>query len=123
MKNNQLQRVTRAQAAGLLAVGFDWCTILLDNEYSFPTVALALKWMRDVKGIMLGIHPVWGRLAGRPYFMFHEISYLYGQLCDIKGVRDAHEAAVNGIHDAHEAAESILLDELLKLFENGNKNL
>ena len=116
----QLQRVTIDQAICLDKAGFDWpCEHYYkapahnredwhtDASLLAPTIALALKWVRDVKGIRTGIHPVWRRVMGRPDFMFYEISYMHGQDNDIKCV-----------HDSYEAAESALLDELLKLIED-----
>jgi len=80
MKSDQLQNVTFGQAKALNALGFDWPTIAryddhgilyeyyegcenwndeeeTDSLFSAPTVALALKWLRDAKGLRLGIVP------------------------------------------------------------------
>ena len=79
MQEKQLQLVTYEQAKKLKELGFNWecyCHYtylatkpILENgkywnsnrcadyecKYSAPTVALALKWFRDVKGIVNGI--------------------------------------------------------------------
>jgi hypothetical protein len=106
MYKNQLQRVTRAQAEKLLAAGFDWHVILLDNEYSFPTVALALKWMRDVKNLTGQTYRTkWGwawETANADSGIY--ISSLYRE----------------DSFTTYEAAESAMLDELLTQIEKQN---
>jgi hypothetical protein len=68
---------------------------------SAPTVALALKWIRDEKGFYLGVLP-----------HSSESSY-YG----VSGSSDTTER-----YDTYEAAENALLDELLTVLENGRHN-
>jgi hypothetical protein len=85
MKNNpefELNLVTFEQAKRLKAAGFDWFapawyhpngedlfpgTHLNHSQteaFSAPTVALALKWMRDVKGMLYEIKISEGHLRG-----------------------------------------------------------
>lgn len=71
--NKQLQLVTFPQAQRLKASGFDWWTsasysidsvyhahaIPSGSEGSYipaPSVALALKWLRDIRGLLCGIY-------------------------------------------------------------------
>lgn len=117
MNNKQLQLVTYEQAKKLKAAGFDWpceyayhedggfCAVgkcdawnhygrensSLPNGYSAPTVALALKWLRDVKGLH-------GAIARNFNGNWHHMG--------------------KGDSDTYESAESALLDEILKLLEN-----
>ena len=106
-KNMQLQNVTFPQAIRLKENGFDWMTDeaydtkgkfcamwvlydIIDVCYRAPTVALALKWYRDVMGIAGGIIRL--SLGG------------FGFACDIES-RSLMEK-----YDTYEDAESALLD-------------
>jgi hypothetical protein len=124
MNNNQLQLVTYKQAVALRHAGFDWPTSWYYNEtghiynsgfvrqhnggafpvVSAPTVALALKWMRDVKDM--------GKCS-----VFYQPS---GGLWAIDGYRIDRRTMENrfsDLHNTYESAESLLLDELLKTIE------
>jgi len=137
MNEKQLQLCSFEQAKALKQLGFDWETELCYN-FSFnkesamlftvgmasyeigsgmvskcnankwgefyssaPTVALALKWMRDVKGIRNGV-------CDTP-------NIYYGDYCEPN--RNSRPATLN--FDTYEQAESALLDELIKLCEEG----
>ena len=116
MNEHELQRVTLEQAKKLKALGFDWKVYHWYNSdgslstswdthsrnqdgYSIaaPTVALALKWMRDVKGIDCGV----AIGAGKRYFAAFSC---YGVLIKITGKKGV-------IPNTYEAAESALLDD------------
>ena len=74
MSNGQLQLVNYGQAKALKALGFDfptrgyyreryynaglynWNNDPFSEDYSAPTVSLALKWCRDVKGVKYDIY-------------------------------------------------------------------
>jgi hypothetical protein len=78
MKEKQLPLVNREQGVRLRRLGFDYPTLYCyDNQQlcscvtpedhnllvservvSAPTVALALQWMQDEKGISCGVYPV-----------------------------------------------------------------
>lgn len=138
MKNNQLQLVTRAQAERLRAAGFDWdcygaCylpdgemlsspNILisqpeLGNGYKMedcipaPTVALALKWMREK-------HCLSGEVYASASGWLWEICEACND-CGMGGT-SINQSFFNGPNDGgawdtYEAAESALLDELLNI--------
>jgi hypothetical protein len=126
MENNQLQIVSFEQAWRLKALGFDWNTewFYRDNlpspadtllhqpnnaigdhnacihRFSAPTVAHALKWMRDENGIVCAVD-----------WFFDEYPAYRGSII-INGMRRK-----TGGYDTYEAAEAALLDELLTLIE------
>jgi hypothetical protein len=114
----KLQFVTLKQGYKLKEMGFDWeCDhsyieagivktgSRTNSDYSdrinrctAPTVALALKWFRDVKGFMCCVS--------------------YGDNCNEEVMYYAciyHPDFLSQEYDTYEAAESALLDELLKL--------
>ena len=121
----ELQKVNYEQARRLRAAGFDWkCDYYYpansgeivifrnivndsgdDRYFTAPTVALVLKWMRDVKGIVniVGYHDGW-------YGAFQTGTHYFTEW---------HETDRYG---AYEAAESALLDELLSLLEKNQSN-
>jgi hypothetical protein len=123
MNTKQLQIVTYEQAKRLKQLGFDWkvnhfishedmnpdgehSEIKLGDRlfdynhfsdtFSAPTVALALKWIRDEKGIKY-------TLVG--YMQFGEGCYIHS----IDWQNDRHKT--------YEAAEKTLLDALLTVLE------
>jgi hypothetical protein len=113
MNNTELQFVTFEQAKRLKAAGFDWkgeyCYYTDEqvhrgsvrnhnrenDEWSAPTVALALKWMRDVKGFQCAV-----------------INW-----ADCYGIMTVDNRFCLRYYPTYEAAESALLDELLNLIE------
>lgn len=132
MNNKQLQLVIFEQAKKLKAAGFDWpceyayhkdggfCAVgkcdawnhygrensSLPNGYSAPTVALALKWLREVKGLQCEAYVC--RLAnGMIGGYIHKPSGCYGLY-----------KIISGYFDTYDRAESVMLDKLLKLLEN-----
>ena len=112
----QLQLVTFEQAKRLKQLGFDWeCDYvynLIRNPFKIPiksnglnrtgvgymfdcpTVALALKWFRDVKKLRFSV-----------CYMADKYFYTHPKTDD------------NRLFDTYEQAESALLDELLKIVE------
>ena len=126
MSDVELQDVSFAQARRLKALGFDWPTHtyygihgdISTRKYSFlsnhnalspmassPTVALALKWCRDEKGVICGVLYNAARVtAGRNWF---------------------YSAFVNGDEkwaegfSSYEEAESAMLDAVLGVLEKG----
>jgi len=118
MNENQLQLVTFEQAKRLKNFGFDWeCNakyeyeLITDNidlfnynsqfwTYSAPTVALALKWFRDVH--------------------VEKISILIDKLFNYSGEYfDGKDEWIGTVSfKIYEEAESALLDELLTTYEN-----
>jgi len=138
MKDNQLQTVTFEQAKRLKNAGFDWNTShyyekvmvnglcrdiendrVLKNSFiadwgkyklSAPTVVLALKWFRDVKGVYCAVEFYGMGKKSRKYSgaLYKEATEKY-----------PHERMPTAHFDTYEAAESALLDELLTLIENG----
>jgi len=128
MNDKQLQLVSFSQAKRLKAAGFDWeiYEYYLPNGafvdggmrenfnrtrdyFSAPTVALALKWMRDVKGIKFTINLDYAYENGlKVYYYEHRIEYAYG-IYTSKQFRTFHEK------HAYKAAESALLDKLLDI--------
>lgn len=131
MANNQLQLVTFEQAKKLKEAGFDWPVELAyfnmpgvkhlhgslvhaheACDYPSPTVALALKWMRDVKHIDTCISPHFyedGRLTRYETFF----------VADFSAIRNPAFTTMDGKNGftTYERAESALLDELLTLVE------
>ena len=95
-KQKKLQSITFEQAKRLIKAGFDWT---VPSYYSVPTVALALKWMRDEKKAIYLIGS-----NGEEVVFCGEISGI-----DCRGVS----------FKTFEAAESNLLDEFLTLLEKG----
>ena len=71
MQEKALQLVSLAQAKKLKELGFDWGTYYYyniknklrmgptnyynDDEKPAPTISLALKWFRDVKGVRIAL--------------------------------------------------------------------
>ena len=129
MNNNELQRVTFEQAKLLKEAGFDWETghhysndkdyygimsgwIELSNHnqfrsrFSAPTVALALKWFRDVK------------YKNTSCVIFHRKTCKYK--FELYNGTDQVESIA--AFNSYEKAESALLDELLTLIEKDNEN-
>lgn len=130
MNNNTLSLVTFEQAKRLKMAGFDWLT---QNYYiddgtlatrmsphdfngdddiygancSTPSVALALRWIRDVKRIPCGIAPYYK--TDIDVIVAVGWYYLIGE--------DESEDVSEGF-DTYESAESTLLDKLLTLLEN-----
>jgi len=127
MQEKQLQLVTYEQAKKLKELGFDWeCTAFYDlnenneldyfanqvdwnNEvdtFSAPTVALALKWFRDVKGINnnIGMND------------FCDSMIYYGCYVIQKGNIGIYKntGLKSDLESTYEAAESALLDALLE---------
>ena len=124
---NELQTVSFDQAQRLKAAGFNWevdkhydpydhlphtniagdfdvNSRALDGSISAPTVALALKWMRDVKGIANAVNPIWSYDDDA---VFYQDLYFYRiKWCG------THKDYVT-----HEEAENALLDELLNVLE------
>ena len=134
---NKLQIVSREQAIRLCEVGFDWETRFFYNKIgkhadtigvqseqyyqnwnkgkvyvSAPSIALALKWFRDVKEIHNTVN-------------IHHIRDGFGEIFKYKGVKDFSNlflTQTEEIFDNYEAAESALLDELLDLVINDKKD-
>ena len=119
----QLQRVTENQSERLKNLGFDWETshyykvdknaesFYTDsnneqaiNAISAPTVALALKWCRDVKGIMNIVT-----------FNFFCEKYMWNYVF-MGDIIDSENKSIK-IFDTYELAESALLDEMLTILE------
>jgi len=120
MNDKQLQLVTFEQAKRLKALGFDWETYnfydklqdnllclnplicFIDNhnkdkkKYSAPTVALALKWFRDVKNIDSGVE----RISHKDKRGWYLISKGFENYTDI--------------FEDYESVESELLNELVR---------
>jgi hypothetical protein len=121
MNTKELQRVTREQAARLKKAGFDLCTdhhfykenlwknsskvsnkeyVNLEDNFSAPTVSLALKWMREEKNLFATI---------RFYPVSDNCIEFIGEVLD-------YDVDLN-YRITYEAAELELLDELLTLLE------
>ena len=124
MNSDELQRVKFDQAKRLNILGFNWptdsgygsdgsllgcasctsvgfcgrCLAPLGFIFPAPTVALALKWMRDVKGIYCGIGSV-----------FQHYTF-YASCCKNIGVG----------YKKYDEAESDLLDAILYKLEKGS---
>lgn len=138
MSNNQLPLVTYEQARRLKMAVFDWpCEHYYDaygeivrlserhgNDFyvgfycdcvSAPTVTLALKWLRDVKG-------KFGEL--RTCVCSDPVGLLLGWDVVVFGMPAGNPRYGDpaGSFDTYEAAESALLDELLNIIENDCKN-
>jgi hypothetical protein len=132
-KLNSLQLVSHQQAVALKQLGFDWnCDSVywmddlnevkfndqlvlqnynkISNWFSAPTVALALKWMLDVKGYTFDVY--WSRFMDNTYYRY-----------SIAGSNfDADDDCFNIVaFGTSEQAESALLDELIKLCEEGGE--
>jgi hypothetical protein len=76
---------------------------------SAPTVALALQWAQDVKGIISSVIPtIIIKNGNRVRRWLYCVYYVAGIDCK-----------ASKFYDTHEAADSALLDELLTIFENG----
>jgi len=122
MREKQLQLVNDEQAKKLKELGFDWEveTVYWDtpkvltaaepanyndkpelNVFSAPTVALALKWFRDVKGVFTSIY------NNNMVYCDLEFDYVGVILFDEKRIFTKH-------YDTYEEAESALLDALIE---------
>ncbi len=130
VNEKQLPLVTYEQAQRLKKAGFDWtknpCYTPYGNEaehipiatrqfkkiedkcYPAPTVALALKWLRDVKGFL------YEQSHAQEIDNYESIGYHF--IISLPRGMFRH----TGNYDTYEAAESALMDELLKLIENEN---
>jgi len=133
MEQNQLQLVTYDQAKRLKALGFDWITDYYytcegksrhfqfedndcypdnwndsneeDSFCSAPTVALALKWCRDVKRVHSNI-------STRGVTVENECTY-YGCIPEA----GLSSSLITSLFHYYEQAESALLDKILTLLE------
>ena len=105
MNTKQLQLVTFEQEAKLKALGFDW---IPKFTRQLPAVALALKWLRDVKNIQSDVNYIEiARLSPKIIYKGrYQNNVLYEYI----------EKFTNSF-DTYEAAESALLDELLTVLE------
>lgn len=120
MSEKQLQLCSYNHAKRLQAAGFDWPTeaffypggnadiwVFTDHnkngKYSAPSIALALKWCRDVKGVICGVAAT---TDGSKYVG------AYGN----KGMRD------RCVFSTYDEAESALLDAILDYLEGGKGN-
>ena len=137
MQEKALQLVSLAQAKKLKELGFDWEVIfdyskkfgsdeiILSNvefsndyntnygedTYSAPSISLALKWFRDVKGVPNSIDSEW-------YDGSIKIAYI------IKYFETENETDCESDYEhysTYEEAESALLDALLEYCENNIK--
>ena len=125
MIDGKLQIVSFGQAKRLKEAGFDWvCDAYYFNEKlicnqptldwggrsdcqcSAPTVALALKWARDVKNMQNGIAYVDKGMR----------LYYYGKYQN-KWLGFIDKETIN--YDTYEQAESALLDDVLDEIERG----
>ena len=128
MTDGKLQRVKFPQAKSLKAAGFDYdCDLSYivdsvgenhgiywrpelergtskDQEFPAPTVALALKWMRDVKGII-----------GIVNYDAKQKSYDF-YVCS----RDGNGFLSKHCYQSYEQAESALLDAALAEIQKGD---
>jgi hypothetical protein len=115
MKTKELRLVSREQAVRLKKLGFDWATgnvyyDEIEKEWiSAPTVALALKWIRDEKEIRCGIDVRASFEGGRMHIFYYGKFAQYGDY----GLRWTETDR----KDSYPQAESALLDELLTLLE------
>jgi hypothetical protein len=102
MNTKESQRVTREQDVRLKKAGFDWTTdnSFREDEHALPTVARALEFIRDKKGVSGTI-----RLHYSPYLKKNVYCLILNRKDRIK------------IYYTYESAESALLDELLTLLE------
>lgn len=131
MNNNQLQLVTFEQAKRLKQAGFDWPTNHWYNDpvskeaigkdfdsnfnifiregwdMSVPTVALALKWIRDIKDLDSGIEPIFDPWSSCMCYRIHIV------------LPSGNKETKGAFYDFDEA-EIALLDELLTLIERWN---
>jgi len=138
MNTQQLQLVTFEQAKRLKQLGFNWeingyyseyydnsgklidwnlqnynrMVRYRDGYFSAPTVALALKWMRDVKGINNAVN------------FFDVVTPKYEGCYQVPRITDVGERRLQPrthysvlTSKYYEAAESALLDELLTILE------
>jgi hypothetical protein len=125
--NNQLQLVSFEQAKRLKEAGFDWFTdkfhaTLPNGEIEIwgsafcerttpaPTVALALKWFRDVKKITMEIGDCGYDPDDNRYY--DACFFIGDDLWNPTYVGDADKK-----YFTYEAAERALLDKLLTLIE------
>jgi hypothetical protein len=107
-----LQLVSLEQAKKLKELGFNWeVDFYADvhrNFYSAPTIALALKWFRDVKGCRYTIYSDTTDIDNNST---EGIFYMYkteGLMLDIE-------------YETYEQCESALLDALLEYCEEEAK--
>ena len=93
------------QAKRLTAVGFGWvCEKAYDDMHWCPTVALALKWLRDEKDL-------YGYVGKWFYF-----AYTRRLSKSLEWIYDKSN------FDSYEESESALLDALLTEVENENSH-
>jgi hypothetical protein len=138
MKTKQLQRVNFEQAKRLDAIGFDYPVLdwyFRDGtfhkqetvkgykewkgwhcwnatkgiRFSAPTVALALKWLRDEKGIYTQI-----------FFEQTDAGWYYASALILDDINE--ETVECKAQKSWDAAESALLDELLTVLEKEKNN-
>ena len=94
----RLQLVSYEQAKRLKELNFDWATYAYQGDVNIPTVCLALKWARDVKGIHFDIKRKWSKIHDN--YVFVIIKEMYDH-----------------VSDTYDQAESELLSEILKILE------
>ncbi|MDR3266238.1 MAG: hypothetical protein LBT24_01530 [Tannerella sp.] len=123
MREEKLKIVSFEQAQKLKEMGFDWMSRFapsiyynesgklsdspfypLEEYYPAPTIALAIKWFRDVKKYECEIYFI-RNLSGRDYRQYN----IFSHTDKVWLVKDSKH------FDTYEEAESALLDELLKV--------
>jgi hypothetical protein len=132
MKAKELQLVTLEQAKKLKKLGFNWETEEhycgsfmqlqvgqkldrnsdpLRTNYSCPSVALALKWVRDTKGLFGCVFFAIEHFRKGYYWNYFsfEDKNIFGKTANLVG--------------NYEEAESALLDEMLSLFRKGETTM
>jgi len=143
MNTQELPLVTFEQAKRLKQLGFDWeifefyaengngnhwknakydmpknWNIMHDYKsydifYSAPTVALALKWFRDINGIATFISPKWIFQSGFRY----KFEYYDKNNFEHSSIQGWESLQSKEDFNIYESAESALLDELLTILE------
>ena len=138
----ELQIVNLEQAKRLKQAGFDWDCFdafrLVDNEFgkanelvpyqgsnklsdyaSAPTVALALKWIREnYKKLNLYFY-IYAEKEHYGYFINKGVEDYYSEMK--KNQDGEFESNKDGRFKTYDTAESILLDKLLTLIEKDNE--
>jgi len=123
MQKQELEIVNIEQAKRLKALGFEWetDTFYFEDEAKgvpcpAPTVALALKWFRDVKGMQNIIQVFHGSNTSKKFFYKYNF-YVFFEGYEIPGEFRYGDEYDKTRYNTYETAESALLDALLDYAE------
>lgn len=87
---------------------YDWNTYASKDTYAVPTIAKALEWFREVKGIECGVLPSYYQCRSNT-----SVFYIFHWFCVEQNKKiEVNKSTFN--YSTHSLAESALLDALIE---------